>query len=218
MVFLPGRMPVRVVGSLVPAIMAQDFPNLPGHRGDLLRAMKRTREDIADELLVMRCQDGDAVAFEELVARWQEPLRRHAAMLTGRREGGREVAQEAWLGIIRGMDRLRDPARFKPWAYRIVRNKAANWVRRRGRSREREERLAADPPADPPREAGGEEVRLALRKLPADLRTVLALHYLDELPLREIAARLDVPVGTVKSRLHYARERLRDTIERTSHE
>jgi RNA polymerase sigma-70 factor (ECF subfamily) len=180
--------------------------------------MKRTREDIADELLVMRCQDGSAAAFEELVDRWQEPLRRYALRLTGQRDGGLDVMQEAWLGIIRGIGKLRDPARFKPWAYRIVRNHSANWIKRRGKSREREESLGPDPASAERRDDGGEEVRNALRSLPADLRTVLALHYLDGLPIREIATRLDVPEGTVKSRLHYARERLRETIERNNHE
>ena len=178
--------------------------------------MKRTREDIADELLVMRCQDGSVEAFDELVGRWQRPLWRHACRLTGQRDGGWEVVQEAWLGIIRGIVKLRDPALFRPWAYRIVRNHAATWVKRRGRSRVREEDLGRSHPVPEDREDGKESVRRALRSLPAPSRTVLALHYLDDLPLKEIAIRLDLPLGTVKSRLHYARERLRETIERTS--
>jgi RNA polymerase sigma-70 factor (ECF subfamily) len=179
--------------------------------------MKRSREDILDELLVMRCQDGSAAAFDELVKRWQQPLWRHACRLTGQRDGGWEVVQEAWLGIIRGIGRLRDPARFKPWAYRIVRNHAATWIKRRGRSRLKQESLGEGRPAAETREDGGEDVRRALRALPAEMRTVLALDYLDDLPVREIADRLDLPVGTVKSRLHYGRERLKETIERKSH-
>ncbi len=97
-----------------------------------------------------------------------------------------------------------------------VRNHAATWVKRRGRSRAREEDLGRNHPVPEGREDGREDVRRALRSLPPQSRTVLALHYLDDLSINEIAARLDLPVGTVKSRLHYARERLREIIERTS--
>ena len=71
-----------------------------------------SRNDAIDALLVMRCQDGGADALDALVRRWQRPLWRYALGLTGRADEAWEVMQEAWLGIVRGIPGLRDPARF----------------------------------------------------------------------------------------------------------
>jgi len=80
---------------------------------------------VLDELLVLRCQDGEANAFEELVGHWQRKLLRHALHLTGDADGANDVVQEAWFAIVRGIGRIDDPARFPAWAYRIVTHKAA---------------------------------------------------------------------------------------------
>ena len=93
--------------------------------------MTRTHEDIQDELLVLQCQEGDGDALKALIARWQPRLARLAWRLTGESEAARDVVQDAWLAIVRGLKRLDDPARFRWWAYRIVTNKCADWIRRR---------------------------------------------------------------------------------------
>ncbi len=72
------------------------------------------REQIVDELLVMDAQNGRAKAMELLASRWQERLWRYAWRLTGDTEAAWDVTQEAWLGIVRGIMRLNDPARFRP--------------------------------------------------------------------------------------------------------
>ena len=97
--------------------------------------MRRTIESIQDELLVLRCQDGEVKAFEQLIARWAPRLLRHAMRLTGEGEAAREVAQDAWMAIVKGIRRLNDPAGFRAWAYRIVSHKCADWVRSRTRQR-----------------------------------------------------------------------------------
>ncbi|MGO9112495.1 MAG: RNA polymerase sigma factor [Thermoguttaceae bacterium] len=76
-----------------------------------------------DELLVLRCQEGDTEAFELLVARWQQRLWRHAWRLTGNESAAWDVLQEAWIGISRGINRLVDAAAFPAWAYQIISNK-----------------------------------------------------------------------------------------------
>ena len=85
--------------------------------------MKRTRREIADELCVLACQDGDSRAFDRLVKRWQKPLWLHARRVTGRDDLAWDALQEAWLAIVRGLRRLSDPGRFEAWAHGIVRNK-----------------------------------------------------------------------------------------------
>ncbi len=197
--------------------------------------MTRTPDDILDELLVLRCQDGDARAFEVLVTRWQQPLRRHAWRLTGCTDAASDVVQEAWLAIVRGLRRLDDPARFRPWALRIVTNKCADWTRRQQRQRRIMRSVAtetssttgaAGAPSFAPRSVGEEPVadetdgteisrlREALRELPRDRRAILSMLYLDGLSTRQIAQSLSLPVGTVKSRLHHARNQLRNLLER----
>ncbi|MHC4562902.1 MAG: RNA polymerase sigma factor [Planctomycetota bacterium] len=175
--------------------------------------MRPASQQARDELIVMRCQDGDVDAMDELVARWQQPLWRHACRLVGRADAAWEVVQDSWLGIIRGLGRLDDPKRFRPWAYRIVTYKAADWIRRHKRRKAVHDELSFDPPTDG--HWGDEEteaIHAALAKVPAGQRMVLVLHYIDELPVLEIAVVLDIPEGTVKSRLHNGRARLRELL------
>jgi len=169
---------------------------------------------LVDELLVMECQDGDAGAMDRLVRRWQKRLWRYAYRLTDSTEAAWEVSQESWTGIIRGLSRLSDPARFRPWAYRIVTNKANDWLSRNIRS--------GQPPANTvqdqhkPDRQQETEVRMdlqdALPRLSGPSRAVLTLHYLEGLALVEVAEALHVPKGTVKSRLHAARNELRSLL------
>ncbi len=184
--------------------------------------MKRTPEVIYDEWLVLRAQDGDAEALKILARRWHARLYRHAARLTGDAEGASDAAQDAWLAIVRGLRRLDDPARFPAWALRIVSFKSADWIRMQVRDRNRArnatpaENSAAPPFSPPPDEPSDDVARLrnALRTLSSDHRAALSLHYLDGLSVDEIALALNVPAGTVKSRLHHARARLKQTLER----
>ena len=177
--------------------------------------MRVTTQQLVDELLVMRCQDGDADAMRELVSRWQRPLWRYAYRLTGREEAAWDAIQDAWLAVIRGLRRLDDPRRFRQWVYRIVTNKAADWIRKRRRHRKFGEHLDADPPAAAAADdAAAEDVRAALRLLPRRQRVVLSLRYLEGFNVGEIASVLRVPAGTVKSRLHGARKELKRLLRR----
>ncbi|MHC4768741.1 MAG: RNA polymerase sigma factor [Planctomycetota bacterium] len=183
--------------------------------------MARSREDILDEWLVLRIQEGDAEALREIVSRWNPRLWRHACYLIGQTDGAADALQDAWLAIVRGLPRLHDPAVFRSWAYRIVSRRCADWIRRRQRDRVVTEQVTPDladapaPGADPAADRDDvTAVRQAIRELPGDHRLVLTLHYLDGLSVREIACALDIPQGTVKSRLHNARNTLRETLER----
>ena len=169
--------------------------------------MQHSAEQIADEILVMDAQDGRGDALDLLVSRWQKRLWWHAFHLTGRPEAAWDVTQEGWLAIVRGLGRLNDPARFGPWAYRIVGHKAYDWRRRNGRE-SLSELEPEDPPApaaEPATPATAGEVRDILRRLPARSQVVLNLYYLEGFGLAEIAGILRTPEGTVKSRLHAAR-------------
>lgn len=187
----------------------------------LQSAMTRTPEDIQDELLVLQCQQGDREALRSLITRWQPRLCRLAWRLTGERETARDVVQDAWMAIMRGLGRLDDPARFRPWAYRVVSNKCADWTRRRVVQRkvtQTLEREAASTQADAPDEtdSANELARLrdALAKLPEQQRAALSLYYLEGMSVSDIARVLSIAKGTVKSHLFNARGCLNKTLER----
>ncbi len=181
--------------------------------------MPRTPEQIYDELLVLRCQDGESAAFEELVRRWQERLWRYSRRLVDDSEAAWDVVQEAWMAIVRGIGRLDDPARFQPWAYRVVTHKCADWTRRTARRRRLTEEVSHQPlePAAPAEAEEDEIARLrrAIAGLPAERRALLTLHYLEGIGIAEIAVVLGIPQGTVKSRLFHARNALKTSLERS---
>ncbi|MCH8151836.1 MAG: RNA polymerase sigma factor [Planctomycetes bacterium] len=190
--------------------------------------MTRSLESIRDELLVLRCQSGEQKALEELIARWQPRLWRHARRLTGRREAAWDVLQETLLAIVRSLHRLDDPALFRTWAYRIATHKSADWMRKQQRDRKLAEAVANN---GNPRSLGIQQQREfesthepnddvkrlhnAMGELSGDRQTILVMHYLDGMGIAEIAVALDIPAGTVKSRLYHARQQLKELLERT---
>jgi len=184
--------------------------------------MRKNREQLYDELLVLRSLEGDRQALGELVSRWHPRFRRHAHCLVGNREAAEDVVQEAWLAIVKGLPRLDAAGAFAGWAYRIVANKCVDWVRRQKRDRRLSAALAET--ASPGQELAGnapdraELLRAALARLPADRRALLCMHYLEGFSMTQIADIVNVPEGTVKSRLYHARQELRRLMEREDHE
>ena len=171
--------------------------------------MSATSSDaIYDELLVLRWQSGEADAMSELVDRWHVRLFRHVRRLTESVDDAAEVMQESYLAMIRSISKLDDPAKFPAWSYRIASNKAADHVRKKLRHRtvplEEPEQIVAKPPAQ---ESDG--LTALLGKLSVEHRTVVSLRYGEDMPLETIAETLGIPLGTVKSRLHYALDFLR---------
>jgi len=169
-----------------------------------------------DEYLVIECQLGNVDAFRALFRRWHVRLLGKARELTGDREAALDVTQESWIGIARGIHQLRDPAHFGAWSLRIVANKARDWIRRERSRRRVLEEVAGEPvrvaaPGGPDPEV--QSVRAGLEALDVDKRTVLRRHYLEGRSVAEIASELGIPEGTVKSRLHAARNDLKRRLE-----
>ena len=177
----------------------------------------RRQDQVYDELLVLRCQEGDAAAFGQLVDRWQQRLWTHAHRLTSDEDAAWDVLQDCWMAIIEGISGLRDVAAFPAWAYRIVSHRCGDLIGKRQRERNLVEtyaehkRRAEDELADSRERC--DSVKQAIRHLSGSDRMLLSLYYQDEFAVAEIAEILDIPPGTVKSRLHYARKRLRDMME-----
>ncbi|MGE0044662.1 MAG: RNA polymerase sigma factor [Hyphomonadaceae bacterium] len=181
--------------------------------------MTRSPDRILDEFLVLHAQAGERAAFEQLAARWTPRLIRHAARLLGATDEARDAVQDAWAGIARGLRTLDDPARFPAWAYAIATRKCADAIRAKAKGRRIAQSAAHDAALNgasiaPASEAeAGLDLSRAIARLPADQRLVVSLHYGEDLPLDEIAAITGAPEGTIKSRLHAARQTLKRIME-----
>jgi len=175
--------------------------------------MTRREEDrIYNEYLAAAARAGDRAAFNELARCWEKKLVRHAWRLTGDPEAARDIAQEAWGSIAAGLKRLDDSAAFPAFAFRVVTRRAADHIRARRRQRALHEAIAAEPVAPVELDDAAVSARAlqsALAALPPEQRAAIALFYLEDLRVAEIAVALDVPVGTVKTRLMAAREKLK---------
>jgi RNA polymerase sigma-70 factor (ECF subfamily) len=184
--------------------------------------VKRDAQRIYDEYLASAARTGDRAAWERLVQRWQPRLLRHAWRLCGDAEQARDRVQEAWMDILRGLGRLDDVVAFPSWALRIVTRRCQRgWDRSRREAGE----LAEDMPETATPEHESAEfafdlnlVMAAMEQLPAAQRATLALYHLEQLSVAEIAIALDVPPGTVKTRLMHARRKLRALLEGVDHE
>lgn len=181
--------------------------------------MRRSKERVLDEYLAATARSGDRAAFGRLAERWHGKLYAHACRLTGDQELARDVVQEGWSDIARGLGRLNDAATFPAWAYRIVTRRAADAIRRAQRGRRLNAAYAAEPKPEAESSAGveahadGAPLRKAMAALPADQRAAIALFYREDFSVAEIAAALGVPAGTVKTRLMHARRKLRASLE-----
>jgi RNA polymerase sigma-70 factor (ECF subfamily) len=126
-------------------------------------------------------------------------------------EAARDVVQETWIGVIRGLRGLRDPAQFPAWIYGTATRKCADAIRANNRRR-RLDAQAAGESARPMESLTAEQqidLATAIRGLPPIHRAAVHLFYREELSVEEIASVLGIPAGTVKSRLHHARDALR---------
>jgi RNA polymerase sigma-70 factor (ECF subfamily) len=171
------------------------------------------KERALDGFLVASARVGDRKAFELLAEHWDPKLRAHAWRLLGDPEQAREAVQDSWAEIVRGLKRLRDDAAFPAWAYRIVSRRCAKLIAKAQRRRQLAQALATEPAADETERTGFERLRAAVRALPPEQRAAVALFYFEDLSIADTAIALDVPAGTVKTRLMHARRKLRNALE-----
>jgi RNA polymerase sigma-70 factor, ECF subfamily len=171
---------------------------------------------VLDQYLVSLSQGGSRDAFERLARRWTPRLLRFAARTVGNPELARDIVQETWMGAIRGLHTVADPASFPAWIYGIAHRKCIDSIRTHQRLRKLTARVqqdtsvaeSANAELDTP--AAALDVAAALAHLSDEQRSVVNLFYGEDLSVAEIAAVLSVPIGTVKSRLFHAREFLKN--------
>lgn len=182
-----------------------------------------------ERALIVAAQRGDAQALNQLLILHQDRVFRTALhLLGGRYDEACDLAQAVLLKVARRISTFRGESRFTTWIHSITANEARNHLTARGRHdrrviamedmsrRDGEEPGELPLPAEGPNprsQAAGEEMMRhlheALAELPAEFRAPLVLHQVEGLPYEEIAAALDVPIGTIKSRISRARRELR---------
>ena len=191
-----------------------------------MRSPARPVPDLSDADAVSRAREGDHDAFRVLVERYQGRAYRLATRLLGDPEQARDAVQEGFLKAYGSLGRFEGRSGFYTWLYRLVFNLCIDMKRRDRSSRhvEWDDEVAGDaapgsdaPVAtDPSAELGRGELREALAqavaRLPEDARRTLLLREVDGLSYAEIAEALGIPKGTVMSRLHHARRRVRQLL------
>ncbi len=165
--------------------------------------------------LVLQAGAGDRDALEILLSGLQSRLFSYVSGIVGRTAAD-DILQDAFLQICRNLKWLRDPELFVPWAYRIASRAAFKHLKREHRYRAADDdtfvldELAAEP--ESPRQLFSDLPEMLDKVSPAS-RAVLTLHYLHELTIQEVAAVLDIEVGTAKSRLAYGLACLREVVK-----
>jgi RNA polymerase sigma-70 factor, ECF subfamily len=167
------------------------------------------------EWIALRCQAGEAGAFEDLIAVMERPLLYYAASLTGNTDSGLDVLQEVWIKAFRGIRKLKDPGSMRSWLYTITHGIAVDRIRK-NYSREQAEKVQledfqeAEEPSFASEDAAA--IHQALNEIGVKHREVLVLHFLEDLSVAEIAEVVGCSEGTVKSRVHYAKRAMKEIL------
>jgi RNA polymerase sigma-70 factor, ECF subfamily len=173
-----------------------------------------------ERALVERCRSGDEGAFQELVGRYKDLVFALIARTVQDRSQAEDLAQEVFLRVHRGLPYFRGEARLSTWIYRIVANVCLQDQSRARRTisldTERDGARSFSP-STKDRQFGDLELRdrleKAIARLPANYRLLVAAHYLQGVQYEDLAEALDLPLGTVKTQLHRAKQQLRRLLD-----
>jgi RNA polymerase sigma-70 factor (ECF subfamily) len=172
----------------------------------------RAESDAEERRLVREAQDGSGAAMARLYSLHWRGAYRAAYLVVHDAAAAEDIAQDAFLAAVDALDRFDRRRPFRPWLHRIVVNRALDWARREALRRRVDAAERVFEPLPPPEEIGGEMIA-ALKELPPEQRAVVVLRHLLEYTPGEIARMLELPRGTVNSRLRRGLDRLREAAE-----
>ncbi len=179
--------------------------------------MPRDKQTILQELLVLRCKRGDSRAFDELFRLWEERLFYYIRRLVANEADAWDVLQQTWIKVFKGIKTLDAPDRLPIWLYQVARYTAlSHWrghYRHQSRLEEIRDLTEIAAAHDVDRFDDVEQVHLGLSRISLAHREVLTLHFLEDFSLDQMAEILEIPPGTAKSRLFYAKRALRAVLE-----
>lgn len=164
------------------------------------------------DLLVLAMQQGDERAFSLLYRHFHQDLRRFAAYLLKQPAAAEDLVQNVWLKVGQRIGRLQDPAVFTSWLYRAVRWEVLDYQKQAANRLNEPLPMQAEPYSQADL-TNDNPLAQAIAALTEPERLVVQLFYLHELAQQQIALILDIPSGTVKSRLHRARAQLQQALK-----
>ena len=175
-----------------------------------------SREQLIEQMLILRCQMGDKDALATLIERYQRPLRYFISRLLGDAQASEDILQDTWLTVIGRIHGLRKTEAFSIWLYRIARNKVYHQLRRKKVWSELNENIPAPDESDIDVFSLEDVTKLhiCLKKLRPEHREVLMLRFLEQMSYQQMAEVLDHNLGTVKSRVYYAKLALKKELEK----
>jgi RNA polymerase sigma-70 factor (ECF subfamily) len=178
--------------------------------------MADATDQLYDRVLVLRCQAGDEAAFAELVGRYTPRLCYYLRKMLRDPQDADDALQEVWFDVFKGVSRLADVAAFRAWLYRIARDRASRRLRKHRPPHQSLDEVEPIQPADETAFTAedAQRIHVGLDELSAEHREVLLLRYVEDMTYEEIAGVVGCQLGTVRSRLHYARCALRLVLER----
>jgi RNA polymerase sigma-70 factor, ECF subfamily len=182
-------------------------------------------EKTHDFVLVLQWQAGDLDAFSEIYRRCQGALKYYVRRIADTPETADDLLQDIWLKALKEVRRLRSPEAFKVWLYRIARNEVFQQHRRVRKWQAVEETIqfSASEAGEPENETlftavNAARLHAALEKLTIDHREALVLRFMEDLSYKDIASVTQCDVGTVRSRIHYAKRAVRRILEEKPHD
>ncbi|WP_296385760.1 RNA polymerase sigma factor [Winogradskyella sp.] len=171
------------------------------------------KDQSIDEELVKAFKAGDKKALATLVRRWHKLFCDKAYWLVKDKDAAKDIAQDSWTIIINKIDGLKNPEQFQYWAYRIVCNKSTDWLRLQTKKRKRIISYEIEIESNDSKKSEKEQLKqlllIAINRLPDSQKTVVRLFYIESYSLKQISELLEISVGTAKSRLFHAREKLK---------
>ncbi|MCH7817934.1 MAG: sigma-70 family RNA polymerase sigma factor [Candidatus Marinimicrobia bacterium] len=192
--------------------------------------MSEEGNKFSDEDLIARFQNGDEYAFDEIVHRYKDRLVNFVFRFLGQIDEAEDIVQDTFLKVYKNKNAYENIARFSTWIYTIAGNLAKTELRKRKRRRifsisrmgpdEKEFELPTSdksPEEDADSRFTEKIIQTAIQELPEKFRTVVILRDIQELSYDEISMILEVPLGTVKSRVNRARLKLRDLLKAMDH-
>ncbi|SHH49008.1 RNA polymerase sigma factor [Winogradskyella jejuensis] len=173
-----------------------------------------------DAYLVKKLQLGDKSALTVLVRKWHKLFCEKSFWLVKDKQVAKDIAQESWVIIIDKIDTLQKPERFKFWAYRIVVNKSMDYLRSstNNKTTSYSQNIIDEVDDNSEREQQKKRLLVAIKSLPQQQKIVIQLFYTQSYSLKQISEILDISVGTVKSRLFHAREKLKTILKTNRYE
>ncbi|MEP0393269.1 MAG: RNA polymerase sigma factor [Erythrobacter sp.] len=181
----------------------------PLPNGNRHSSTQPTSAALYDEWLVTMAQAGDRQAANRLYHRWNSRLARAARRYGMEDEAAMDLAQECWLAIFKGLSRLRNPAKFRSFAFSVLHRRGSDHIRKF--LRERDAMAEIEQEDVPANETISERAAIAhaFASLSPDQRLAAHLHFVEGLTLHEIAQVQQIPEGTAKSRIFHARRKLK---------